>query len=59
MPPTQQPPLPPQNTHTSHPSFPLQLLEATHLGGFRIDATLGNRLMGALLDLQCLDHADR
>jgi len=41
-------------------SLPLtQLLEVTHLGGFRIDAALANRLVGALLDQQCLDHADR
>lgn len=36
-----------------------KLLEATHLGGYRIDAPLANRLVGALLDQQCLDHADR
>ncbi len=44
------PPPPPKKT---------QLLEATHLGGFRLDATVANRLVGALLDQQCLDHADR
>lgn len=42
-----------------HPYPSRQLLEATHLGGFRIDATVANRLVGALLDQQCLDHADR
>lgn len=36
-----------------------ELVEATHLGGFALPASLGNALVEGLLDQGCLDLADR